>query len=138
MPQNGSASLLRCVSWALPVQIIWALLASVWNVAGVMLIANGQRAPGPTATITGAVVLAGFALLFPLAVRRWPVLYLILSVLTGLICVMAVVNAFVQDPALWPSEFWRYAGAVLNGAGGIAAVVAVFGYVSWKRQAGNQ
>lgn len=39
---------------ALPVQVAWAILAAVWNFAGVALIAQGQRALGPTASIGGA------------------------------------------------------------------------------------
>lgn len=26
----------------------------------------------------------------------------------------AIAGAFSQDPSLWPSEFWRYAGVGLN------------------------
>lgn len=80
-------------------------------------------------------MLSAFAVLYPVTIRRWPKLYLVLTIATGLICVMATISAFTQDPALWPSEFWRYAGAVLNGAGAVAAVVALAGYIGWKCQA---
>lgn len=121
----------------MPLQIAWALLAALWNLSGVLLIAGGDRPLGPTATITGAIMLSVFAVLYPVTIRRWPTLYLILSIVTGLICVMAVVNTFTQAPALWPSEFWRYAGAALNAAGAVAAVAAIAGYTVWKRWAGT-
>lgn len=114
------------------VQVAWAVLSAVWNIAGVMLIARGLRAPGPTATVAGGVILLAIAAAFVALVSRWPLGYVVLSAATGLIALSAVVNAFVQDPALWPSEFWRYAGAVLNGAGFVAAVVAVLAYFRWR------
>ena len=119
--------------WALPVQVAWAILAAAWNLAGVALIARGLRAPGPTASASAAIVLVGIAALVALSIRRWPLAYLLLSVAAGVMALAAVVNAFVQDPALWPSEFWRYAGALLNGIGVLAAVGAVAGYFRLRR-----
>jgi len=119
--------------WALPVQVAWAILAAAWNLAGVALIARGLRAPGPTASASAAIVLVGIAALFFVTIRRWPLAYLPLSVAAGVMALAAVVNAFVQDPALWPSEFWRYAGALLNGIGVLAAVGAVAGHSRLRR-----
>lgn len=73
------------------------------------------------------------AVAFAVSVARWPVVYAALSAVAALMALAAVVNAFVQDPALWPSEFWRYAGAVLNGAGCLACLTAVLAYFRWKR-----
>jgi hypothetical protein len=119
--------------WAFPVQVAWAVLSAIWNIAGVMLLARGLRAPGPTATVAGGVILLAIAAAFVVLVTRWPLGYVLLSAATGLIGLGAVVNAFVQDPALWPSEFWRYAGAILNGAGFVAAVAALLAYFRWKK-----
>ena len=113
------------VGKALVVQVTWAILAAVWNVAGVALIARGLRAPGPTASAGAAVLLLAVAVAFVLSIARWPVAYALLSAGAGLMALAAVVNAFVQDPALWPSEFWRYAGVLLNGAGVVACAAAL-------------
>jgi len=120
------------VGWAFPVQIAWAILAALWNVAGVLLIAQGRRAIGPTASWLTAAILLVLAVLFPYLVKRWPIAYLLLTAAAGLLGLFAAVNAFTADPALWPSEFWRYAGAVINGAGFIAAVIAVLAFFRWR------
>lgn len=51
-----------------------------------------------------------------------------LTVVAGLGALVGVVGAFTQDPALWPSESWRWAGVFLNGGGFVAAVVALFAF----------
>jgi hypothetical protein len=126
-------TLRKTVGTALVVQVAWAILAAVWNLGGVMLIARGLRSPGPTATVSGGVILLAIAAALVVLVTRWPVGYLGLSVLTGVIALAAVINAFIQDPALWPSEFWRYAGAVLNGVGFLAAAAGALAYFRWKK-----
>jgi TctA family transporter len=120
------------VGSAMPVQVAWAILAAIWNGAGVWLIAQGQRAPGPTASLGAAVMLLAMAVAFVVTVSRWPVVYLLLSIAAGLFGLAAVVNAFIADPALWPSEFWRYAGAVLNGGGFLACAATVAAFFTWK------
>lgn len=119
------STLRGATGWALPVMFAWAILSAIWNFAGVALIAQGQRAPGPTASIAGAIVLLAIAAGLVVAVGRWPVIYLLISIVVGLAAIAAVVNAFTADPALWPSEFWRYAGATLNGVGLLAAAFAI-------------
>jgi hypothetical protein len=127
-----TTSLKHVVGRVLSTQVAWAVLAALWNVAGVYLISQGQRPLGPTATITGAVALVAIAAALVLTVNRASLLYAVLSGVAAFIALAAVVNAFVQDPALWPSEFWRYAGAVLNGVGFLAGAAAVLAYLRWK------
>ena len=126
-----STALSQVVGWALPAQVAWALLSALWNVAGVYLVAQGLRAPGPTASLTAALLLIAIAVALYAAVDRASLLYAALSGIATFMALAAVVNAFVQDPALWPSEFWRYAGAVLNGAGFVAGAAAVLAYFRW-------
>ena len=126
-----STALSQVVGRALPAQVAWALLSALWNVAGVYLIAQGLRAPGPTASLIAALVVTAIAVALYVAVDRVPLLYAALSGVAAFMALAAVVNAFVQDPALWPSEFWRYAGAVLNGAGFVAGAAAVLAYFRW-------
>ena len=113
-------------------QIAWAILSAIWNVAGVWLMAQGQPAPGPTASIGGAAILLALAAAFVVTVSRWPVVYLLLSIAAGLLGLGAVINAFSADPAMWPSQFWRYAGLMLNGAGAIASAWTVATFFRWR------
>jgi hypothetical protein len=50
----------------------------------------------------------------------------------GLMGLAVAINAFIEDPALWPSDFWRYAGAALNGIGFLACAAATTSYFTWK------
>jgi hypothetical protein len=110
---------------ALGLQLIHLLLSMVWNVAGVWLIAQGQRAPGPTASLLAVplMLLLGAAMFFGLRRRRW--LYMVASLLAGLGALAAVVQAFSADPALWPSDFWRATGTALNCLGVVGAVLGL-------------
>lgn len=114
---------------AMRVQVAWAILSAIWNSVGVAMIAQGGRSPGPTASIAAAIVLLVMAIAYPTVLRRWRVVYLLVSVMGGLAAIAAVVNAFTADPALWPSEFWRYTGVVLNGVGFFAAIVGIVSVV---------
>lgn len=127
-------TLRQMVGWALGVQVTWAILAALWNFAGVALVRGGGRALGPTASIAGGLVLVVTAAALPFVLARWPLVYGVLSGLFGLVALGAVVNAFQADPALWPSEFWRYAGALLNAAGAVAAAAAVIAAVRYWRK----
>lgn len=125
-------SLRGAVGRALPAQVAWAILSSIWNVVGVYLLAQGQRAIGPTASVFGAGVLLLMSVSFVIAVSRWPIVYLLLTIAAALLGLGAVLNAFSADPALWPSEFWRYAGAALNSAGFLASTSAMLVYFRWR------
>lgn len=132
---NERVPMLRAaVGRALPAQIIWTVLAALWNFAGVALIEAGQRPLGPTATLAGGVTLLVIGLGLVLSVSRWPLAYLLLTIVAAAFGIYAVINAITADPALWPSEFWRVAGAVLNGFGGLAGLAAVVAWVRWAWQ----
>ncbi len=126
---NDTRSLRAAVGWALPVQVGWALLCALWNFGGAWQIARGLQAPGPTASALAGVILVAMAAAFVVCVRRRPWAYVLLSVLAGLAAFAAVAGAFVKDPALWPSESWRWAGVALNTAGLAAAVSAVVAFL---------
>lgn len=130
--RDAMNSLRNSIRHVMPVQVAWAILSAIWNIAGVVLIAQGLRAPGPTASITVAIVLLALAVAFAVTVRRWSVVYLLVSIVGGLAAIAAVVKGFTADPALWPSEFWRYAGVVLNGVGSVASVLAIAAVVRLK------
>ena len=129
---NGT--LRQAVGNALPAQVAWALLAALWNAVGVYLIAQGQRPLGPTATLIGAGLAVVLAAGLVLSITRAPLVYAVVSGVAGYLALATAVGAFTQDPALWPSEFWRYAGAVLNGVGFLAAAAGCLAYFRWKKK----
>lgn len=118
---------------AIYLQVSWAVLSMCWNIAGLYLIGQGQRAPGPTASLLAAGLLLVIAIILILAWRsKWSVNYIVVSALAGVMALLAVINAFTADPFLWPSEFWRYAGEVLNTLGVTGAVLAIVGIIKSK------
>jgi hypothetical protein len=117
-----SAGTSKRIIW---VQLPWALSAAAWNIAGVALIANGARSPGPTASLLGAALLTAIGVGLVAASNRAAIIYAGLSIVSAAMAGAAVYNALTADPSLWPSEYWRYAGIVLNGIGTIAGSAAL-------------
>jgi hypothetical protein len=113
----------------LAMQLAWVTLCVVWNVAGVYFVSRGMRSPGPTASLGAAAILVAIGAVLMLTRQKWPVAYIITSLLTLVMAGAAVFNAFTADPLLWPSDGWRWAGAALNGAGMVAATLAIVGAV---------
>lgn len=111
---------------SLVILLIWASLCVVWNVYGRLQLANGGRALGPTATLTGAGVIVGIGLALLFTSSRWPLIYQALAGLCIAMAAMTIWNAFRLDPALWPSEFWRYAGIAVNSLGVLGGLMAIF------------
>lgn len=137
--QSGSP-LRRLVGSALFVQVAWAVLSVAWNFAGVRLLVSRARAPGSTASLGAAVVLLAIAAMLVHLVDRWPLLYAVATVVPVLFAAAAINNAFTASPSFWPSDFWRWAGIVLNGAGFLAALAAIVGFARWTsaRRASNR
>ncbi len=100
----------------------WLAGATLWNIVGVVLIASGQRSPGPTASLTMAAVLVvvGF-LLFVLAMRDYRYVFAGFAALCAISALMPVIQAITGEPELWPSPLWRWAGAALNLIGVLAS-----------------
>lgn len=132
-----SSTLRSAVGWALPLQVSWAILSSIWNIAGVLLISQGLRAPGPTASWLAALVLLVIAAVLMWAVKRSAFLYLLLSLLMGVGAFYSVMIALTADPSLWPSPFWHWVGAVLNSAGTLGAIAAAVYFLRWKAKQVN-
>jgi len=133
MKKNTTKGSWEILKPALYVQLIQLALTLVWNIAGVILISRGLRALGPVASLAVAAIALVFGIVLVVSLRRWPVLYGVFSVVIGLMAIWSVVNAFTANPALWPSDFWRYAGAAVNVIGIVGFVMAVVGLVKWKK-----
>jgi hypothetical protein len=107
--------------------VAWSALAAAWNFYGASQLAKGLQPLGPTATVMGGVLALVLGAALVATSRRWSVVYMLLAAIAGLLAMITVVGAFTHDAALWPSDFWRYAGAILNIAGAVAAVMAIVG-----------
>ncbi len=110
--------------------LLYLALVVAWNAGGLVQIARGLPAPGPVASPQViAFSLASAAGLFAGA-RRWPVLFAGLCLVMVVAAAPSVGKIFTLDPALWPSDAWRYAGAAVN-ALGVAA--GAWGMAAWVR-----
>lgn len=99
---------------ALHLQQLHLILSAGWNLAGVWLLSQGMAAPGPTASLFGALVMLLLCGFLQVSSHRWPLLYTGVSLLLATASAATIYAALTKDPALWPSEFWRLAGIVLN------------------------
>ena len=105
--------------------VAWISGAILWNVTGVVLIAKAGTGIGPTASLTLAGIMAVIALLLYLAARFNGLVFAVLSALCAVAAFVAVYQAFAGDASLWPTPFWRWAGAALNLFGFVAALLGV-------------
>lgn len=120
------------VGWAAPVLIAWAVLAALWNLGGAWQLERGLRSLGPTASVLTGLVLLVMAAASAVAVRHRRTVFVVLAAVAGLAAPVAVVGTFVQDASLWPSESWRRAGVLLNGAGLVAVAAAIAAFFRWQ------
>jgi hypothetical protein len=106
----------------LTLQLSHLFLSFIWNITGVYLVSRGGAALGPTASMLTALVLLIFGALMFWGAKSKPILYVIISALAMLGAATAIYGAWSKDPSLWPSDFWRYTGVVLNSLGVIGAL----------------
>ncbi|WP_176451911.1 hypothetical protein [Rhodoferax sp. TH121] len=113
---------LRTMAPPLALQLLHLLLACAWNVLGLWRLAQGEPAPGPSASwlAVGALVCLSIALV--LGVMRWPILYWVASAVIVIAVAPAIWGAFVRDAADWSTPRWRWGGALLNTFGVASAV----------------
>jgi hypothetical protein len=107
-------------------QMAWALLAALWNVVGVARISEGKIGLGPTATLAGAAALVVAAGALWWSHRRTTWVYVLLSTICAVLALAAIYGGLTRESSFWPSEFWRWAGILLNGAGMIASIAGVW------------
>lgn len=118
---------------ALAAQLLHVVLCVFWNGLGLWQKSQGVPTIGPTASF-GAIVFvlllgAGFILLL----RKGAELpYLLLSVLGLLLSALAIYGGFTKDLSSWPSEFWRWAGIIVNSVGVIGFLLALITFIRRK------
>jgi len=106
--------------------LTWLAGCVLWNVGGVIMVSRTGSGIGPTASLrlAGGLLVAAIALV--VAAQRSRIVFVMLSGLFALMGFAAVYQAVTGDPALWPSPFWRWAGAALNLFGLGAGLLGVF------------
>jgi len=107
-------------------QTSYVALCVLWNGIGLWQRSQGEASIGPAASWSAIVVLCLSLLGLYLCLHKsWQQLYLLGSIFLAFLASLAIHGAFTKNPTLWPSEFWRYAGAGVNGFGLIGFVFAV-------------
>ena len=114
------------MSSALRFQTIYAGLVIIWQVSGYLLALAELPSPGPNPSLPIAAIALACAIAFRFSAARVPILFGVLSLVTGYAAASSVQNAFVANPSLWPSDGARYAGAAINVWGLGAALFSVF------------
>ena len=106
--------------------VLHAFLAALWNVAGVWLISQGKSPLGPTASMTGVWVLLALMLIYIVTLKKgYEKTFLFLSFFGAVVGLLTIYGAFTKDPSLWPSEFWRYAGIIVNSLAAIGFILTL-------------
>ena len=114
---------------ALIFMLLHASLVIVWNIVGVWLLSQDKSALGPTATLVGALIFAVLIVIYLFFYKKeYENLFLSIVSIGALLGASAIYGAFTKDPALWPSEFWRYAGVAVNALGILGFIFALKGY----------
>lgn len=107
--------------------LAWVVGCVLWNAYGVALVAQGKPGIGPTASLGLAAAIALIGLLLWITERRMPAVFGILSGLCAVAAIIPVYQAVTGDPSLWPSAFWRWAGAALNAFGFVTSALCALG-----------
>ena len=119
---------------AVGVQVLYGFLVIAWQVAGLLLIANGRQPLGPTASASVAIF-AAVSTLVCVALARWlPSVYVLVSCGLAYVASTTIVNAFTADPSNWPSDISRYLGVAVNVVGVLAAALAIFAFIRMRGQ----
>jgi hypothetical protein len=113
--------------------VIWIAGCVFWNVAGVILIEKTGTGIGPTASLTVAGILVVIAVLLYLATRFNGLIFAGFSTLCALLAFAAVYQAITGEASLWPTAFWRWAGAALNLFGFVAGLWGLISGIKSRR-----
>lgn len=112
---------------ALSFQLFHLALCVGWNGVGLWQKAHGAQSIGPTASFAGVAgaIAIGICMVLLLG-KSLDVPYLVISVVAVLMAAVAIHGGLTKDESNWPSEFWRWAGIVVNAFGVIGFLLALF------------
>jgi len=99
---------------ALAIQLSTIGMSVMWNLIGVGLISIGQPPLGNSASMAIVVIMLTLALTLVLTVNRVRWLYATATGVLALACLMALYTAFTGAAELWPSNYFRIFGALIN------------------------
>ena len=103
---------------ALTIQLSTIGMSVMWNLIGVGLISIGQPPLGNSASMAIVVIMLTLALTLALTlvltVNRVRWLYATATWVLALACLMALYTAFTGAAELWPSNYFRIFGALIN------------------------
>lgn len=118
-------------------QLVWVALVVGWNITGVVMVNNGLAPPGPSTSVTAALLFGAIGVgLFDFS-RKWPLAYGGLSAVAGALAIGAVYKPLTADPSLWASDVWRYTAVVINAIGIVSAIPAVIVFSVWWLKTGR-
>jgi hypothetical protein len=96
-----------------------------WQVTGVILIESCHRAPGPSASLTVVVLTVAIAIGLVVGLRYFKPIFVALCALLVWGGCSTIRNAFTVDPSLWPSDWTRYLGILINAIGVAGASLGI-------------
>jgi len=137
MTQANSSALQSKTTYqaAFYVQATHAFLCIVWNVVGMWQNDQGMQSIGPTASLTVVSSVGLLLISLWLSLRlNWHTVYLAISCIAFTLAAVAVYGALTKSHALWPSEFWRIAGIVVNLVGVVGFALAVKAFARQHRR----
>ena len=105
----------------LTIQLSYVGMSVMWNLIGVGLQSIGLPPLGNSASMTIVAVMLILALTIVLTIKRVRWLYGSASAVLALGCLMAVYTALTGAAELWPSNYFRVFGALIN-------VLGLFGF----------
>ncbi|CAI8299217.1 hypothetical protein N8137_04335 [Porticoccaceae bacterium] len=114
----------RLLIVALTIQLSYIGMSVMWNLIGVGLIDVGQQPLGASASMTVVAVMLAVAVLIALSANRVRWLYASASGILALGCLSAIYTAFTGAAELWPSNYFRVFGALINVLGLIGFALA--------------
>ena len=115
-------------SYKIPLRfmVLHALLAAVWNLAGVWLISQGQSPLGPTASLLGVVVLSILIIIYIFTLKKgYEKTFLLMAFVGALVGALTIYGALTKEHSFWPSEFWRFTGIAVNSLAPVGFALAV-------------
>lgn len=111
---------------ALTLQLCYIGMSAFWNLIGVGLIDAGLPPLGPVANMQTVYVLSAVGILLVIGSRKQAWLYFAMSALLAAGAASAIYGSLIGAPALWPSAYFRWFGALINVVGVLAFGLAAF------------
>ena len=95
--------------------VLHAIFVILWNIVGMYLLSQNKQALGPTASWLGVALFFVLIVIYTLSIqKKYYKLFVLFVTIGAILGTFAIYGALTKDHSLWPSEFWRYAGILVN------------------------